>query len=435
MSQFVDLVTIRVQSGDGGNGIVAWRREKYVDMGGPAGGNGGKGGDVIVEATRDLNTLLDFRYKKEFSAQNGERGGPKKQQGKMGQDLILKVPVGTLIRDTETGDVIADLRVDGQRALVAEGGRGGRGNADLATRNNRAPYHCEPGEQGIERELELELKLLADVGIVGLPNAGKSTLLASMTAARPKIADYPFSTLSPNLGVVQIPNGDGFVMADVPGLVEGAAQGVGLGHQFLRHLERTRLLVHMVDISDPEYEKQIATIGNELELHSERLSQLPQILALNKADVVGMEEAEKIAEQLWDKFDKLLPASQHVLTVLPISAATSYGIDDLRNILLEELQALPKDEEVHEVVEDTKAKQHPDEGFQIERKKNKFYIHGNRIERLVQVTNMRSPEALTHLFNVMRAMGIVEALIQSGIEPGQEIHVGGTVMTFGEEMA
>jgi GTP-binding protein len=435
MSQFVDLVTITVQSGDGGNGIVAWRREKYVDMGGPAGGTGGKGGDVIVEATRDLNTLVDFRFKKEFKAQPGERGGPKNQQGKRGEDLILKVPVGTLIRDTETGDIIADLHEEGQRALVAEGGRGGRGNADLVTRNNKAPYHCEPGEQGIERVLELELKLLADVGIVGLPNAGKSTLLSAMTAARPKIADYPFTTLQPQLGVVQIPNGDGFVMADVPGLIEGAAQGVGLGHQFLRHLERTRLLVHMVDASDPEYEKHITTIANELELHSERLSKLPQILCLNKVDVIGPDEAEKMADSTWDHVQSLLPPSQHVLTVLPISAATNYGIDDLRNILMEELNALPKDEDVFHVVEDLRAKQHPDDGFEIVRKKNRFYIFGNRIERMVQLTNMRSPEALHHLFNVMRAMGIVDALIQNGIEPGQEIHCGGVTMTFGEEMA
>lgn len=435
MSQFVDLVSINVQSGDGGNGIVAWRREKYVDMGGPAGGNGGKGGDVIIVATRDLNTLVDFRFKKEFKAQPGERGGPKNMHGKRGEDLILKVPVGTLIRDTETGDIIADLREEGQRALVAEGGRGGRGNADLVTRTVKAPYHCEPGEQGIMRALELELKLLADVGIVGLPNAGKSTLLSAMTAARPKIADYPFTTLQPQLGVVQIPNGDGFVMADVPGLIEGAAQGVGLGHQFLRHLERTRLLVHMVDASDENYEKQISTIANELELYSERLSKLPQILCLNKVDVIGADGAEKLADETWDRVQSLLPPTQHVLTVLPISAATNYGIEDLRNILVEELNALPKDEEVHHVVEDLRAKQHPDEGFEVVRKKNRFYIYGNRIERMVQVTNMRSPEALHHLFNVMRAMGIVEALIQSGIEPGQEIHVGEVVMTFGEEMA
>jgi GTP-binding protein len=435
VSQFVDLVTINIQSGDGGNGIVAWRREKYVDMGGPAGGNGGKGGDVIVEATRDLNTLIDFRFKKELKAQPGERGGPKNRQGKRGEDLVLRVPVGTLIRDNETGDVIADLREDGQRVMVAEGGRGGRGNADMVTRSNRAPYHCEPGEQGIERELVLELKLLADVGIVGLPNAGKSTLLSAMTAARPKIADYPFSTLQPNLGVVRIPNGDGFVMADVPGLVEGASQGIGLGHQFLRHLERTRLLVHMVDVSDPNFEQAIATIGNELELYSDRLSKLPQVLCLNKCDVIGKEEAEELADKTWDRCAQLLPPTQHVLTILPISAATNYGIDDLRNILMQELQNLEPDEEVHHIVEDVRARQHPDEGFEIQRKKNKFYIFGSRIERLVTVTNMRSPEALHHLYNVMRAMGIVEALLQSGIEPGQEIHCAGIVMTFGEEMA
>jgi GTP-binding protein len=434
MPQFVDLVRVTVQSGDGGNGIVAWRREKYEPMGGPAGGNGGRGGSVYLQATRDMNTLLDFHYKKEFKAQPGERGGPKKQNGRQGQDLIIKVPLGTLVRDAETGEVIADLTGDGQKAMVAEGGRGGRGNADLVSPKNRAPYFCEPGELGITRTLELELKLLADVGIVGLPNAGKSTLLSVLTAARPKIADYPFSTLQPNLGVVRKPNGDGFVMADVPGLVEGASQGVGLGHQFLRHLERTRLLVHMADISDPELEHNVATIARELHEYSEKLERLPQILALNKADVVGAEEAEEIADRIWDKLDQLLPSAQQVLNVVPISCATTDGIDELRNQLIEELDRLPEPQQEHVVVEDLRARQHPDDGFNIERKKKKFWVHGNRLERMVAVTNMRSPEALHHLYDVMRAMGVVEALLAAGIEPGNEVVIGEAEFTFGEEM-
>jgi GTP-binding protein len=338
------------------------------------------------------------------------------------------------VRDAETGEVIADLTGDGQKAMVAEGGRGGRGNADLVSPKNRAPYFCEPGELGITRTLELELKLLADVGIVGLPNAGKSTLLSVLTAARPKIADYPFSTLQPNLGVVRKPNGDGFVMADVPGLVEGASQGVGLGHQFLRHLERTRLLVHMADISDPELEHNVATIARELHEYSEKLERLPQILALNKADVVGAEEAEEIADRIWDKLDQLLPSAQQVLNVVPISCATTDGIDELRNQLIEELDRLPEPQQEHVVVEDLRARQHPDDGFNIERKKKKFWVHGNRLERMVAVTNMRSPEALHHLYDVMRAMGVVEALLAAGIEPGNEVVIGEAEFTFGEEM-
>ena len=228
--------------------MVAWRREKYEPLGGPAGGTGGQGGHVVVEATNDLSTLLDFHYKSEFIAENGAKGGPKNRHGKKGADLVLRVPVGTVIRDVEADRIIADLSTDGARALVAEGGRGGRGNTALATVQNRAPYYCEPGESGIERELELTLKLLADVGFVGLPNAGKSTLLSVLTAARPKIADYPFSTLTPNLGVMRGPGGEGVVVADIPGLIEGASEGVGLGHTFLKHIERTRVIVHLADM-------------------------------------------------------------------------------------------------------------------------------------------------------------------------------------------
>ena len=432
MSQFVDLVQIHVQSGDGGNGMVAWRREKYVDMGGPAGGNGGRGGSVYLEATRDLMTLLDFRYKKEFVAEPGQKGGPKKMNGRQASDLIIKVPIGTLVRDAN-GNVIADLTEEGQRVMVAEGGRGGRGNADLSSHGNRAPYYCEPGELGIERDLELELKLLADVGVVGLPNAGKSTLLSVLTAAKPKIADYPFTTLQPNLGVVQGLTGDGFVVADVPGLVEGASNGVGLGHKFLRHLERTRLLVHMADISDPELEGHIAMIGNELHLYSDRFERHPQIIALNKSDLVTDEEAEEIADKVWNDLPKLLPNPEVVSAVIPISCATTQGVAELKNMLSEELSRIPKDEQVHEIVEDTAATERIDDGFQIERKKNKFYIYGSRIERLTAVTNMRSPEAVQHLFHLLRAMGIMDALTKAGLQPGSEIIIGETELIFGEE--
>jgi GTPase len=246
---FVDKATIHVKSGSGGNGMVAWRREKYVPYGGPAGGDGGRGGDVFVEATADLNTLMDFKYQSIFKAEDGEKGGPKNMHGKAGKDVTIRVPCGTIVRDADTGHAIADLREPGDRVLVAAGGRGGRGNSRFTSSKRQAPQFAEPGEPGIERNLELELKLLAEVGIIGLPNAGKSTLISVISAAKPKIADYPFTTLIPNLGVVRKPNGDGIVVADIPGLVEGASDGIGLGHEFLRHVERTRLLLHLVDVS------------------------------------------------------------------------------------------------------------------------------------------------------------------------------------------
>ncbi|HND69215.1 MAG TPA: GTPase ObgE, partial [Candidatus Obscuribacter sp.] len=290
MAQFIDQVEIEIQSGDGGNGSINWRREKYEPMGGPAGGNGGRGGNVYIEATADLNTLIDFRFKTKFEAEPGHKGGIKNRHGKAGQDVVIRVPVGTQVRDTDLDKVIADLTTPGQRVLVAEGGMGGRGNTELASSTRRAPHFCEPGQPGVHRHLELTLKLLADVGIIGLPNAGKSTLLAALTRAKPKIADYPFSTLEPNLGVAKSEGGDGFVLADIPGLIEGASQGIGLGHKFLRHIERTRVLVHMVDATGEDLPGALKTIDQELSLYSRDLSRLPQILALNKTDLLPQDE-------------------------------------------------------------------------------------------------------------------------------------------------
>ncbi len=435
MSQFVDQVKIKVGSGDGGNGMVAWRREKYEPLGGPAGGNGGRGGHVFLQASADMSTLLDFHYKKEFKASPGEKGGPKNRHGKHGKDLFLKLPVGTLVRDAESQAIIADLTVDGQQVLVAEGGRGGRGNVDLQSQRNKAPYYCEPGEVGISRELELELKLLADVGIAGLPNAGKSTLLSVLTAARPKIADYPFSTLRPNLGVVRNPSGDGFVMADIPGPVEGASQGVGLGHKFLRHIERTRLIVHLADISDQSLEHNIAVIARELYLYNQHLAELPRIVVLNKTDLLPPESTALIKAAIESRLNELLDGSQAVKAVLLASCATTDGIEALRKRLLEELSNLPLPCSTHHIVEDTAAHERKDEGFSIVRRKKAFFVSGVRVERLVSVTNLRSPESLHHLFDVLRAMGIIEALIKEGAQPGSEVFIGDTSFAFGEEMS
>ena len=267
--QFLDKTKIRIVSGRGGNGMVAWRREKYVDKGGPAGGDGGKGGDVYLIADENMSTLMDFKYQSVFKAECGENGGIKNCHGRWAKDLYIKVPVGTVVKDVKTGNVIADLTEHEQQVLVAKGGRGGRGNARFATSQKRAPQFCEPGEPSIDRELILELKLIADVGLLGMPNAGKSTLISRISSAKPKIADYPFTTLIPNLGVVRGVNGDGFVVADIPGLIEGASEGVGLGHDFLRHVERCRFLVHLVDLTEENPFDNYKIINNDIDLGSD----------------------------------------------------------------------------------------------------------------------------------------------------------------------
>jgi GTP-binding protein len=433
MSHFLDHVYIEVRSGDGGNGIVAWRREKYEPMGGPAGGNGGRGGSVVFEATNDLSTLIDFRFKKLFEAENGERGRPKSQHGKNAKDLIIRVPVGTLIKDAASGETVGDLVRHGQKIMVAEGGSGGRGNSMMASPTRRAPHFCEPGQRGVKRHLELELKVLADVGIIGLPNAGKSTLLSVISAARPKIADYPFSTLEPNLGVVPTPDGGkAFVAADIPGLVEGASQGVGLGHDFLRHVERTRLLVHLVDVSSETMAQDIDTIDNELTLYSDHLRNLPEMLVLNKADLMLPEEVEAAAKKL----AKTKAGKRHSPPVV-ISAATNAGVTSLLHEIMRKLEELkPAQEETpaDTLAPDAAAVDHGDATiFEVTRRKKVFTVTGDKVERMVEVTNMRDPDSLHHLHYVLRSMGVIEALISAGARSGSEVQIGEMSFTFGEE--
>lgn len=432
--QFVDQVRIKVRSGDGGNGMVAWRREKYEPLGGPAGGTGGHGGSVVLLASTDLSTLLDFRYKLEFLADNGEKGGPKNRTGKDGKHLVIKVPPGTVVKDALTGKIIADLNHADSSAMVAQGGRGGRGNAAMASHGRSAPHYCEPGESGIERELELTLKLLADIGIIGLPNAGKSTLLSALTAARPKIADYPFSTLAPNLGVMRRPEGDGIVLADIPGLISGASTGLGLGHEFLRHIERTRILLHMADITSETLTEDIRTINEELDLYDPRLSRMPQILFLNKADLVDETEAAKVEAKVRAAQESLFKHPDSLVRLMFGSAAANMGMTELRNLLMETLAQSKTESPVIEVEADEDAVRHPDEGFQVSRRKNVFFVAGTRVEKMMAVTNMRSSESLQHFFHVLRAMGVIQALQEQGVAEGSEIVIGKTSFIYGEEV-
>lgn len=318
--QFIDQASIEVEAGKGGDGIVAFRREKYVPAGGPAGGNGGRGGSVILVAQENLQTLLDFRYAHRFKAEDGSRGGPNNCTGAAGKDLIIEVPCGTTVYDAETEELLDDLVIPGQTFCIAQGGKGGLGNKYFLSNRNRAPEYALPGLPGEHRLLRLELKLLAEVGIIGLPNAGKSTLIAALSAARPKVADYPFTTLIPNLGVVRKPSGDGTVFADIPGLIEGAHTGAGLGHDFLRHIERTRLLLHLVDVTAADPVADYQTIQQELRQYGRGLALRPQILALNKVDAVDEETVTPIAHQL---------ATISQIQVFQISAVTRKGLDQL----------------------------------------------------------------------------------------------------------
>ncbi|MBP5971437.1 GTPase ObgE [Brasilonema sp. CT11] len=340
--QFIDQAKIEVEAGNGGDGIVAFRREKYVPAGGPSGGNGGKGGSVLFVAKENLQTLLDFRYNHLFKAENGSRGGPNNCTGANGKDLIIEVPCGTVAYNAETDDIIGDLVEPGQTLLVAEGGKGGLGNKYFLSNRNRAPEYALPGLAGEIKSLRLELKLLAEVGIIGLPNAGKSTLISALSAARPKIADYPFTTLIPNLGVVRKPTGDGTVFADIPGLIEGASQGAGLGHDFLRHIERTRVLLHLIDATSEDVIADFNIIQQELQVYGRGLAERPQVLALNKIDAVDREtkDLEALATQL-----------NHLCysPVFLISAVTGTGLEAMLQYIwsiLDQLNAVEVSEKI-----------------------------------------------------------------------------------------
>lgn len=413
--QFIDKAKIKISSGKGGNGVVAWRREKFVDKGGPAGGDGGKGGSVYLIADEGLSTLLDFTYRSIFKADNGENGFKKSMHGKSAKDLYLKVPVGTIVKDLKTDSIIADLTHNKQTVLVAKGGRGGRGNTHFCTPQNRAPQYCEPGEPGIERNLQLELKLIADVGLLGLPNAGKSTFISRMSSAKPKIADYPFTTIIPNLGVVRKSTGDGYVIADIPGLIEGASEGVGLGHDFLRHVERCRFLLHIVDGTEEDPINNYKIINKELEKYSEKLAKLFQIVAINKIDAIEQERLEELKQE----FQKL------GVEVFCISAVTGENLDSLKHELENKVNTIEKPTTDVIVEEDLEATNNDDGWWEVHKvNKNTYVVDGGRIIRISQVTDSRSTEQVIRFQNIMISMGIMDELKHQGVQNGDTIVVG-----------
>ncbi len=427
-TSFIDKAQIKLASGSGGNGMVAWRREKFVEYGGPAGGDGGNGGDVYMEATTNLNTLLDFKFNKVFKAEDGVRGQSKGKHGKCGKDLTIMVPCGTVVRDVATGEAIADLKNAGDKVMVAKGGRGGRGNIHFLSQHRKAPHFAEAGETAVERELELELKLLADVGLLGLPNAGKSTFISSVSAAKPKIADYPFTTLAPNLGVVKKPNGDGIVIADIPGLVEGASDGVGLGHEFLRHVERNRLLLHLVDIShndDPVNNYHL--INNELKRYSAKLYSKPQLVVLTKTDATD----EELIQFLKEEFSKLTQNP-----VFAISSVSRDGLDELLNTVFETLETLPHEETLIDIVEEDKgAYANDDSAFEvidkgIEQGIQFYEVIGGRIYRLLEVTDMDNHGAVRRLMNILKSMGVYKELKKLNAKEGDRVLMNGIVFDY-----
>ena len=415
--QFIDKAKIRVEAGKGGDGTVAFRREAHVPKGGPAGGDGGRGGSVIFQATTSLSTLLDLKYNRLYKAPSGQNGMAKKMHGKDAIDTVIKVPVGTMILNEETGQIMADLTEDKQRVVIAKGGRGGRGNARFATSRNPAPQICERGEPGENFDLICELKLLADVGLVGFPSVGKSTLLSVVSRARPEIADYHFTTIVPNLGVVQVKDGRSFVMADLPGLIEGAAQGKGLGHQFLRHIERCRVIVHIVDMGAVDPYEDYVTINKELGEYQYRLLERPQIVVANKMDEDG-------AEENLVRFKKQVGED---VKIFPISAIIHDGVDQVLYAVADALATAPTftmEDEVEHTVLYTMGDEE-DKPFELHNLGNgNWQITGKKIERMVAMTSLVSDDSLKRLLIKMRNMGVDDALRNAGAQDGDNVAIG-----------
>src|SRR6266568_1820893 len=435
---FYDHTKIYVKAGDGGNGSIHFRREKFAPFGGPDGGDGGRGGSVYIEATASLNTLIDYRYHQHFKAGAGGAGARQKMHGAKGKDIVLTVPRGTIVRDADSKEIIADLLEDGQRVMVARGGRGGLGNVHFATSTNQAPREAQNGEPGEERWLLLELQLIADVGLVGYPNAGKSTLLSVVTAARPKIADYPFTTISPNLGVVTVGqpgSGDeyGFVLADIPGLIEGAAQGVGLGHEFLRHIQRTRLLLHILDGASIERDpwQDFQAISQELREYDEHLAARPQIVVLNKMDLPE-------AQERWPALKAKAEASGY--PVFAISAVTHQGTDELMQYVAQRLQEIRQEEaERAAAIVDAQAdmegpvlRPQPEDAFTVTKEHGVYVVRGRLVERRVSMTDLENEESMDRLQVVLARAGVTQALEEAGVKVGDTVRFGKVELYWGE---
>ncbi|MCU6697943.1 GTPase ObgE [Laedolimicola ammoniilytica] len=426
---FADRAKILIRSGKGGDGHVSFRRELYVPNGGPDGGDGGRGGDVIFEVDEGLNTLYEYRHKRKFKAQDGEEGGKRRCHGKDGSDIILKVPEGTIIREAESGKVIADMSGENRRQVILQGGRGGAGNMHFATSTMQVPKYAQPGVPAQELEVLLELKVIADVGLVGFPNVGKSTFLSRVTNAQPKIANYHFTTLNPNLGVVDLQGAPGFVIADIPGLIEGASEGMGLGHEFLRHIERTRVLIHIVDAASTEGRDPVAdiyAINKELEAYNEEIAARPQVIAANKIDALG--DDEEPIQRLKDEFE---PKG---IRVFPISAVAGKGLKELlyyvrelldqapQEAIVFEQEFFPGEELVYENLPYTVAKSEEEEGV--------FIVEGPRIEKMLGYTNLDSEKGFAFFQNFLKNTGILKELEQAGIQEGDTVRMYGLAFEY-----
>ena len=418
---FADRATIIIKSGKGGNGHVSFRREKYVPNGGPDGGDGGRGGDVIFVVDEGLNTLTDFRHRRKFAAENGEEGGKKKCHGKDGADLILKVPAGTVIKDAESDKVIADMSGDNKRQVILKGGRGGQGNSHYATATMQAPKYAQPGQRAMELVVTLELKVIADVGLVGFPNVGKSTFLSRVTNARPKIANYHFTTLNPNLGVVDLPDGRGFVIADIPGIIEGASEGVGLGFEFLRHIERTKVMIHIVDAASVEGRDpidDIYKINAELEAYNPEIAKRPQVIAANKIDTLYEGENDDAITLLREEFE---PKG---IKVFPISAVSGKGVRELLFYVREMLDQIGDEPVVFEP-EYVPVNIDVEEPYTVSVEDGVYVVEGPRIEKMLGYTNLESEKGFDFFQKFLKENGILDELEKAGIQEGDTVRMYG----------
>lgn len=413
---FIDIANIKLKAGNGGDGAVAWRREKFEPAGGPAGGDGGDGGNIVLRTDEGIHTLMDFRYKREYKAPNGENGRNKKQFGKKGEDIILKIPVGTLVKDKKTGGVIVDMKESDQEFIIAKGGRGGRGNAKFTTSTRQAPTFAQAGSRGEEHEITLELKLLADVGLVGFPNVGKSTLLSVVSAAKPKIANYHFTTLKPNLGVVSLGMGMNFVIADIPGLIEGASEGLGLGDEFLKHVERTKVLIHVIDISGSEGRDPIEDfkkINEELEGYNEKLSKKPQIIFANKMDIPG-------ADENLEKFEKEFGSEYKIFSG---SVATTANVKELMKYTYEVVESHVDEEDYMTYDKIYVPEDNKEDGIHVYRENGRFIVDGPYIDKLLRSTYFDSYESLKYFQENLRKNGVVEKLRDLGVSEGDTVFI------------